>query len=459
MSLSQGNQPYPYGGYPGGRKKSRTRTGILLIAIGLILTAIPSVGDFLSLLILVGLVILVLGSSEISKLHRRMSIISMILFIVATGVGLTSVLRYNSLIAIISSATSISYSTIVKYTDPFLFFISFVYVIIDASLFLAVYSVFPRKGRIVLWVFYIISFLVVSLGIYSSMNTLNGLYYQPVTFSNLGVFSSVAHNLDGFVALFLILWAIAYFLTFFGLRKTLAFPAPNVSPAASVGMPPVFQGTQPDLQQPPTSSFQPRTGSEFLSRSEQQNFSNSQGGQPGVWSSPAVPPVSDSGGGNETILFIHPGANLATIDRKRVSIPPHSGSVVITDRRFMFLSRGRGGTAATALLGGPLTWGLLSKTTTKVDESEINDTLRNPGSFSVELRSIRKINAFPSTFWRPGKIEIDVADQVRPNGTDASGSLVLFGFMGRGSPGGTTLKHEEVSYLNNNVNTIIRSLR
>lgn len=458
MSFNQGNQPYPYGSYPVGKRRSRTRTGILLMAIGLILAAIPAVGDFLSLLIIIGLVILVLGSSEISTLHRRMSIISMILLIAAMVLELISVLRYNSLIAIALSSTSLSYSTIVKYTDPFLFLMSLAYVIIDASLFMAVYSVFPKKERIVPWVFYIIAFLVVPLGFYSSMNTLNGLYYQPVTLSNIGVFTTFAHNLLGFAALFFILWAIAYFVAFFGLRKTLATPALNVGPAASVGTPRVFQGTQPDFQQPPASSFQPKAGSELLSRNEWQNFSNSPGGEPGVRSSPTAPPASDAGGGDETILFIHPGANLATIDGKRVSIPPHSGSVVITDRRFMFLSRGRKATTATALLGGTLTYGLLSRATTKVDANEINDMLRNPGSFSVELRSIRKINASPSTFWRTGKIEIDVADRVEPNGTGVSGTVVLFGFMGRGSPGGTILRPEEVNYLNNNINTVIRSL-
>jgi len=176
--------------------------------------------------------------------------------------------------------------------------------------------------------------------------------------------------------------------------------------------------------------------------------------QAGTPSTPSWPP---SGIQNETILFVHAGAVLASIDGKRVSIPPHSGTVMITDKRFIFLSRGKGGVVATSLLGGGLTYGLISRATTKVDLEEINDFLRRPGSFSLELRKIKSINAEPSGMLHTGKLQVDFDELVSPNETNVSGAFVLFAFMGRGSPGGTILKKEEASYLNNNLNMIIRS--
>ncbi|MGC8645599.1 MAG: hypothetical protein ACP5UO_04965 [Thermoplasmata archaeon] len=456
MGPDLGNQPYPYGVYGGGRKRGRTGIGVLLIAIGLILGVIPTVGDFLSFLILVGLVLVVLGSSEISKLHRRMSTISLVIFIAALGLMLASVLRYYTLLSIIASGTSLTYSIIVKYTDPFLFFISLAYVIMDASLFLAIYNVFSKKRRIVLWAFYVVTFLVVSLGIYSSMSTLNRLYYQPVTLSNVGVFTSVASSLDGVVALFLILWAIAYFLAYFDIRKASRPPLPGINiPGSAMGNAPT-QNAGYDFQQSPVAPIQPEGSRQTGETWSQQGPQVPSVNQPGT---PPSPSPSSTAGQEETILFTHAGAVLTSIDGKRVSIPPHSGSLIITDRRFMFLSKGRGGVAVTGLLGGSLTYGLLSRATTKVDLDEINDVLRNPGSFWAELGRIREVSASPSTVWHTGKLSIDFYDQVNPNETNAFGNRVLFTFMGRGSPGGTILKKEEVNYLNNNLNTIIRTQR
>ena len=448
MDSDSGIQPYSYGDQTAGRRKSRSRTGILIMAIGLVLSAIPTVGDYLGILVLIGLIITVAGASEISRMHRRMSIVSLVIFIVAFGVELVGVLRYSTLISIILSGTSLSYSPIVKYTDTFLFLMSLAYVMINASLILAVYSVFARRKRIILWAFYVIAFLVFTLGIYSSMNTLNGLYYQTVTLSNIGVLSSVANDLEGFGALFFILWAIAYFLAFFDLRKTPALHAPGPGPVTAGQGFPDLRNVQRDFRQPQPPPGQ-ETGNGFSKQTEQS----------GPWPPPPVPPASNLSGGSEMILFIHPGAALATIDRKRVSIPPFSGSVAITDRRFIFLSKGKGATLATGLLGGTLTYGVISRATTSVDVSEINEALGNTGSLSVDLRSIRKINASPSTVLHPGRIEVEVADEVRPNGTDVSGNHILFAFMARGSPRGTILKEEEAQYLNNKISEIIGNTR
>lgn len=210
----QGYQPTPMARTG---RRNRTRTGILLMAIGLLLAAIPDVGTFLSIIVLVGLGIVVSRSSEISRTHHRMAIISLLLLIVAMAVAIFAEIRYNALIGIVSGATSLSYAVIVKYTDPFLFLVAITYTVMDSSLFLSAFSLFPKKGRVLLFVIYVVTFLIMALGMFTAMSQLNALYYQNVTFSNIGVFTSVVNGLLGYVAGFLLLWAIAYFITYFGM--------------------------------------------------------------------------------------------------------------------------------------------------------------------------------------------------------------------------------------------------
>ncbi len=204
-------------------------------------------------------------------------------------------------------------------------------------------------------------------------------------------------------------------------------------------------------QPPPSGSYTTYQSTETppavqTSQLQEQNpaFNTQYASQPESPSSNRPQPPRQSSG--ETVLFSHVGASLVTIDNRRVSIPPHSGTIVISDSRFMFLSRGKRGAVA-MLGGGSLTYGLISRGMSNVNVDEINEYLTRPGSFQLPTRGIREISASPSTVLHPGKITLSSLVQVRPNDTNVQGSSVTFAFMARGSPGGTILKEEECNHL------------
>lgn len=480
MGIDPQYQSYPPTPVARASRRNRTRTGILIMAIGLLLDAIPDVGTYLSILVLVGLGIVVSRSSEISRTHHRMAMISLLLLIVAIAVEVVAVIRYYALIGIVSGATSLSFAVIVKYMDPFLFLVAIVYAVMSASLLLSVFSLFPKKGRVLLFVIYVVAFLIMALGIFSSMNRLNGLYYQNVTFSNISSFTSVVNGLSAYVAGFLVLWAIAYFITYFGMGRTRE-PVPSrfapssdsyessATPRSAMNtqqQPEQYQQNFNASQSPPNVSLQQQNGivcpscgtinlpgSKFCSK-----CGNSLGTSQSGSSTLGFTPRSALQSSSENIVFVHAGATLVSIDNKKVSVPPFSGTIMISDSRFMFLSRGKGSTVAVSL-GGSLTYGLISRTTTTVDTDQISRYLVSRGSFELPIQDIRDINASPSRVLHGGKIILNSLKEVAPNETNVQGSSAIFVFMARGSPGGTILKDEEANYLNSKINAIIRSKR
>jgi len=158
--------------------------------------------------------------------------------------------------------------------------------------------------------------------------------------------------------------------------------------------------------------------------------------------------------GQETFLFYHPGAMLLKIDGKVVSRPPFSGTIYITDRNFLFLSKGKSGSAA-LLVFGAATAGVVQKGLSDVDIQEINKYLSSNGSFIVSLSNISNISARASSMLKGSFIKISTKVPVNPNGTNVSGYNVEFTFLPKGYIGAAILKKEEAEYINNTVARLV----
>ncbi|MGC8565262.1 MAG: YncE family protein [Thermoplasmata archaeon] len=157
-------------------------------------------------------------------------------------------------------------------------------------------------------------------------------------------------------------------------------------------------------------------------------------------------PISEQ----EALLFGHPGAILLKIDNKLVSRPQYSGTIYITNKNFIFLSRGKGGSMA-LLFGGVATAGLIQKSLSIVDIQEINKYLNSNGSFIVSLSNISSISANVSSMLKGSFIKISTKVPVNPYGTKISGYNVEFTFLPKGYIGAAILKKEEADYINTTI--------
>jgi hypothetical protein len=64
------------------------------------------------------------------------------------------------------------------------------------------------------------------------------------------------------------------------------------------------------------------------------------------------------------------------------------GTLMLTDRRLVYVNKGKGAYTAIQILGGPLTWSALEK---KVSKAELGEAMKLPGSFSIPLEDITSV--------------------------------------------------------------------
>ncbi|MGC8497134.1 MAG: YncE family protein [Thermoplasmata archaeon] len=153
--------------------------------------------------------------------------------------------------------------------------------------------------------------------------------------------------------------------------------------------------------------------------------------------------------GQEVLLFNHPGAMLLKIDDKVVSRPPYSGTIYISNKNFIFLSKGKSGSAA--LMLGAATGGIVQKSLSNVDLQEINKYLNSNGSFIVSVSNISSISAGTSSMLKGSFIKISAKVPVNPYGTNVAGYNVEFTFLPKGYIGAAILKKEEAEYINTTI--------
>ncbi len=201
------------------KKGSQIKNGLLLVAIGLLGGAIPTLGSVLTILILVGMIVIFIGSRDLSNSYRKfssMALVFIIVMIVLEIIGLTKLL---SLMSTLTNSTSLPYSTVINSTDPYLFFVSIAYVFLGASLILISYPIIPKNLKILVWIIYAITYAIFISEAYIQMTNLNKMYYQMVNSNNISVYTSFSTGIDAGAALFNLIWAIMFFITYSYSRK------------------------------------------------------------------------------------------------------------------------------------------------------------------------------------------------------------------------------------------------
>ncbi len=156
-----GYPPYGYGAPPweAERQKQigRTKTGVLLLLVGSLISWIPIIGGFVGgLLTLIGAILVILGRKAFGPTHRRNVAISIVLFLV--GIGIIVV---GAIIAIFEgvgvSATSSEAELAAALTTAFTNILiitavgAFVYGLTGVFF---TYALQKKEGRILLWAAY-----------------------------------------------------------------------------------------------------------------------------------------------------------------------------------------------------------------------------------------------------------------------------------------------------------------
>jgi len=197
--------PYPYGSAAGywehhlAGKIDNTKTGLLLLIIGLGMSWIPFIGAIGGLVALIGALLVILGREAFGREHARNTILALVVFFVGIGVVVAGALAL--FFAAFSYRTGPS--SIVQPTFAWLGVITIIGGgVIGISEVLLTYALQPSSGRILLWTAYAASIAI---------SAANFLFVLPFFGGNGVVFPAVF--LTSFLGIIpALLYATAYYL-------------------------------------------------------------------------------------------------------------------------------------------------------------------------------------------------------------------------------------------------------
>jgi hypothetical protein len=183
------------------REIDRTKTGLLLILIGVLLTPVPYVAFVGDILLLVGAILVIVGRKAFGQAHARNTIWSIIIFVVGFGVVITGIVVFT--VAVVSAGISSSVGGTFNATtlgqslsssfDILLVFSAVGGAISGIAEVLFTYAIQNEPGRILLWTGYAaalavssITFILISpLVANAASQSFNGTTYNPAPFTNL----------------------------------------------------------------------------------------------------------------------------------------------------------------------------------------------------------------------------------------------------------------------------------
>lgn len=231
---------YPYGSTAGyweyhrAHKIDNTKTGLLLLIIGLAMSWVPLIGAIGGLVALIGALLVILGREAFGREHARNTILALVFFFVGIGVTIAG------FVAVFFAAFSYRTgpSSIVQPTFAWLGVITIIGGgVTGISEVLLTYALQPSSGRILLWTAYATSIAI---------SIVNFLFVLPFFGGNGVVFPFVFPAI--FLTIFLgiipaLLYAAAYYLA----RQRIVrreIPSPLTPPfmPPSGGIPPTSGG-------------------------------------------------------------------------------------------------------------------------------------------------------------------------------------------------------------------------
>lgn len=107
-------------------KEKMIKNGILLIAIGLIFSAIPYLGSVLTILILIGFIYILIGYRNHSQAYAKIAKYAFVLFLVAIVLEIIGASYDLSLLFGLNNVSSISYGKIISFFGSLHFLCCFI---------------------------------------------------------------------------------------------------------------------------------------------------------------------------------------------------------------------------------------------------------------------------------------------------------------------------------------------
>ena len=239
---------YGYGASPweAERQKQvgRTKTGLLLMLIGGLISWIPFIGLLGSLLLLIGAILVILGRKAFGATHSRNVIIAIVVFFV----GIISAIAIGVMLGVALYAASTGSSdpatvanAFVNALNNFLIGLIVVSAIVGIAYVLFTYALQQQIGKVLLWAGYAAS-VAIAIAVYVVISQLfataiaqatSGTTYDPGPLLAVQAQSTALGILSVIPS---ILFAAATYLAWSRVNRG-EIPAPSVPPGMPPGMP------------------------------------------------------------------------------------------------------------------------------------------------------------------------------------------------------------------------------
>jgi len=243
---------YGYGGSPWAYERTkqidRTKTGILLLLIGSLLSWIPFVNLIGYVLLLVGAILVILGRKAFGRAHSRNVIISIVMFVVGILVAIVVavIVLFSNISGFLTGGGAPTPAALASALNAILIGGIVGAVIVGIAEVLFTYALQAQTGRILLWAAYGAN-MALSVAIYAILSPLlagvltqsdyNGLVGQQSTLGLLSVIPAA-------------LFATADYLAWSRISRG-EIPAPPAQPPMPATAPPFWNPPSPPA--PPAS--------------------------------------------------------------------------------------------------------------------------------------------------------------------------------------------------------------
>jgi hypothetical protein len=231
------------------REVDRTKTGLLLLLIGVLFTPIPYVSIVGDILILVGAILVIVGRKAFGAIHARNTIWSIIIFVIGIAVIFAGGLAFGFAVASAAFAgigNGTVNTTTISQSLASAFQILLVFSAVGGAIFgiaevLFTYALQKHIGRILLWAGYaaavavsITQFVIISPLIENAASqSFTGTTFDPTPFNSLQTQLQVLGLLSFIPG---IIYASAIYLAWSRV-KTGEIPSPAPRPQVMVGPP------------------------------------------------------------------------------------------------------------------------------------------------------------------------------------------------------------------------------
>jgi len=154
---------------------NRTRTGLLLLAIGLILGPIPYISFIGGLLEFIGAILVILGRDAFGYTHARNTIISLLLYIIGFIALIISVTGFASSIVTIALSSGNRTGAVTNAINAYLVALLISTAIIGLGTVLFTYALQQETGKLLLWIGYALNMIVSTLTLIIISSQINSI--------------------------------------------------------------------------------------------------------------------------------------------------------------------------------------------------------------------------------------------------------------------------------------------